>query len=322
VLKYGVLGGAQIAIGAAAIFARFALSGAEPLAVAASRLVIAAGVLLFIAAFAPRQARGRSIPHDDTRSIPHDDTRSIPHDDTRSISHHNKAIAVFIAAGVALAVHFATWIWSLEYTSVAISTLLVSTTPIWTALYDWAVRKQYLSTLAWSALAIGIAGLILVVGFTATRPPVPAHEALGGVLALIGAIAIGAYFMLIREVREAYGTRTIVTRTYTWAAIVLVIAAAAARQPPPPLAATQAWGGILAMAVISQLAGHTAMNAALRWFTASAVALTTLLEPLIAGVLAFFIFAERLTPAALAGGALILAAIAVFLREESLSAQP
>jgi drug/metabolite transporter (DMT)-like permease len=124
--------------------------------------------------------------------------------------------------------------------------------------------------------------------------------------------------MLVREVRHAFGTRAIVTRTYAWDAIALIVAAAFARQPPPPLSATQAWGGILAMALVSQLLGHTAMNAALRWFTASAVALTTLLEPIIAGLLALLIFAERLTPAALGGGVLILAAIAVFLREESI----
>ena len=297
-IRYAVLAGAQLAIGAAAIFARFALTGAGPLAVAAARLAIAAGVLLLIGGVTPRQARGRSIPHDDKGTI------------------------IFIAAGFALAVHFATWIWSLEYTSVAISTLLVSTTPIWTALYDSVVRKQLLSGPAWAALAVGVAGLILVVGFTVTRPPVEGHEAAGGALALAGAVAIGAYFMLIREVRDAYGTRAIVTRTYTWAAIALVIAAAVARQAPPSFAASQAWGGILAMAVISRLLGHTAMNAALRRFTASAVALTTLLEPVIAGLLALAIFSERLTPTALAGGVLILAAIAVFLREESLSFQP
>ncbi len=63
--------------------------------------------------------------------------------------------------------------------------------------------------------------------------------------------------------------------------------------------------------------GHTALNAALRWFTPSAVALTTLFEPVIAAVLAFFAFGERLTPAALAGGVLLLLAIAAFLREEA-----
>lgn len=286
--KYAVLAVAQIAVGAAAIFARLALSGASPLAVAAARLVVASLVLGLIAA----------IRHDASTS--------------------KRDTGILIAAGLALAVHFAGWIWSLEYTSVAVSTLLVATTPIWTAIYDSLVRRQRLSTAAWGALAGGMAGLVLVVGFNRARPPIPGHELLGGALALIGAFAIGAYFMLVREVRNAYGTRTIITRTYTFAAVALVVASAGARQGPPSLHDSIAWGGILAMAFISQLMGHTALNSALRWFSPSAVAFTSLLEPVFAAILAFLIFGEALTPAALAGGVLLLAAIGVFLREESL----
>lgn len=225
---------------------------------------------------------------------------------------------IFVAAGIALAVHFSTWIWSLDYTSVAVSTLLVATTPIWTALYDSAVYKRHLSITAWGAFAIGGAGLVLVVGFSHTLPPIPGHHLLGSALALIGAIAIGAYFVLVREIRDQYGTRSIVTRTYSWAALALLIASLAARQPPPAFSDTQAWGGILAMALVSQLLGHTALNASLRWFSPSAVGMSTLLEPVTAAVLAFFIFGEKLTPLALGGGVLVLLAIGAFLREESI----
>jgi drug/metabolite transporter (DMT)-like permease len=286
---YAILASAQIAVGAAAIFARFALSGAPPLAVSAWRLVIASAVLFAIAAVSPRQARGRST---------------------------KRAALLFIAAGIALAVHFATWIASLDYTSVAVSTLLVATTPIWTAIYDSAVYRRQLSSVAWAAFAIGAAGLVMVVGFNNTRPPIPGHYLFGSGLAIIGAIAIGAYFILVREVRAEYGTRAIVTRTYSWAALALLVASLAARQAPPAFADGKAWGGIIAMALISQLLGHTAMNASLRWFSPSAVAMTTLLEPIIAAVLAFFIFAEALTALAIAGGVFVLIAIAAFLREE------
>jgi drug/metabolite transporter (DMT)-like permease len=287
-LKYTVLALSQIAVGAAAIFARFALQGAPPIAVAASRLVIACAVLLFIAAL--RREGARVAPRDRP---------------------------VLIAAGIALAVHFGSWIWSLEYTSVAVSTLLVATTPIWTALYDSVVHRRHLTAIAWGAFVVGAAGLVLVVGFNTTTPPIEGHEILGGILALLGAFAIGAYFILVRVVRSAYGTRAIITQTYSWSAAALVVASAAAHQSPPALSDAQAWGGILAMAFVSQLLGHTGMNASLRWFSPSAVAMSTLFEPVIAAVLAFFIFSETLTPLALAGGALVLIAVAAFLREEA-----
>lgn len=287
---YLLLGGAQAAIGAAAIFARFALGGAAPLAVAASRLCIAALVLLAIAA-----VRGRG---------------------DRDTPLERRQAWVLLAAGLALAAHFASWIASLQYTTVAISTLLVASTPIWTAAYDALVRRHPLSRAALVAFVAGGIGLTAIVAFNRTPPPVAGHALLGAALALIGGLAMAVYLTLVRAVRAALDTRTIVTRTYTWAAIVLTAAAVFARQPPPALADTMAWGGILAMALVSQLVGHTAINASLRWFSPSAVSFTTLLEPIAAAILALILFGETLSPAALAGGLALLVAIGVVLRED------
>ena len=288
-MPYVILGGAQIAVGAAAIFARWALGGADPLAVSAARLAIAAVLLLGAAIFMRAKA-------------------------ARKPTRRENVILSF--GGLALAIHFSTWIWSLEYTTVAISTLIVTSTPIWTALYDMLVLKRPLSRLATLAFATGIVGMAMVVGFDTTAPPVAGHQFLGAALAFVGSLAIGAYFILVREVRGALGTRAIVTRTYSWAALALVLAAAIAHQPPPPLHATVAWSGILAMALISQLLGHTALNAALRWFSPSAIAFATLLEPVIAAILALVLFAEAVAPLSIVGGVILLASIGVVLRED------
>lgn len=282
-LAYLILALAQLAVGAAAIFARFALGGAEPLAVAAARLCIASAMLLL-------WFRGARVDR--------------------------RANVVLCASGIALAVHFATWIWSLQYTSVAVSTLLVASTPIWTSIYDALVHRKPLSRVATLALLCGGAGLVLVVGFDRAPAPQPGHELLGAMLALVGSVAIGAYFLAVRTVRDRVDTAGIVTRTYSWAALALVIAALVAHQPPPPLHATAAWAGILAMALISQLLGHTALNASLRWFSPSAISFSSLIEPVIAAVLALIIFHEALAPIAILGGVVLLAAIAVFLRED------
>ncbi len=290
-MPYLLLGGAQLAVGAAAIFARYALTGAGPIAVAAARLTIAAIVLLAIAL-----ARGGERGARPTR----------------------RQNVLLVVAGIALAAHFAWWIASLEYTNVAISTLIVTSTPIWTALYDTLVHARPLSRAATIAFLTGGVGLALVVGFDRTPPPNAGHVLLGDLLAFGGSLAIGAYLLLVREARSGLSTRTIVTRTYGWAAVVLVLAAAAARQPPPPLHATAAWGGILAMALISQLLGHTAINASLRWFTPSAISFASLLEPVFAAGLALAIFGEAVPLPAIAGGVVLLGSVAVGLREERL----
>ena len=272
-------------MGAAAIFARYALTAAAPLAVAAARLCIAAAVLLTIALVARERV---SAPTTAQR-------------------------VTLLAAGAALAVHFATWIASLDYTTVAISTLLVSTSPLFTTLYDAGVRRRRFPLVVPLAFITGVVGLLMITHANHSPAPYPGHAMAGALLALTGAAAFAAYLLLVREVRADLSTRAIVTTTYSAAAIVLVILALLAHQPPPPLHAYAAWGGILAMALVSQLLGHTGMNAALRWFSPTAVSFSTLLEPVIAAALALVIFGETLSGVAVAGAVLLLGSIGTVL---------
>ena len=160
---------------------------------------------------------------------------------------------------------------------------------------------------------------------TATPAPVAGRGLVGDALALVGSIAIGAYLLIVRDAGVRHlrplATQQIVARTYSWAALGLVIGAVAAHEPAPRPTAVDAWLGIIAMALVSQLLGHTALNAALRDFSPSTIALSTLLEPVIAGLLAAALFGEALGPTAIAGGALVLAAIAITLRRTA-SARP
>ncbi len=226
----------------------------------------------------------------------------------------------FALAGALLALHFGTWISSLSYTSVAVSTLLVTTTPLWTECYDLVRERRGPSGSFLFSLLLAVAGVTaLVFSRSAAPPPIPGFGVFGVALALAGSFSIGAYLLVVRDAAalpdgELLPTGQIVARTYTWAAVALAIAAALEGQAPPALTNVPAWGGILAMALASQLLGHTALNAALRDFSPSTIALTTLLEPVIAALLAAALFGETLGLQGIAGGALVLAAVAVALR--------
>ncbi len=285
-MRYAQLLGAQLAIGAAAIFARFALAGAGPLSVAALRLGIAAVVTIALALVV---ARGRLA------------TR-------REIS-----LAV---AGAALAFHFGLWLASLQYTSVAISTLLVTTTPVLTEAYDAIRLRRLPSGRLLAALLLAAAGLIPIVLQRDTPAPIAGHNLLGVALALGGAIAIGVYLTIVARASGKHdGTPTIaiVARTYGWGALMLAVAAAFAHQYPPLLSDTSAWLGILGMALVSQLLGHTGLNAALRSFSPTIVSSTTLLEPVFAAILAANVLHESLSAAVIGGGVLVLAAVGIAL---------
>jgi drug/metabolite transporter (DMT)-like permease len=272
---------ANLAVGAAAVFARFALVSGGALAVSCARLTIAAVVLVALAAM-----RGK----------------------LRVID--RRAERRLLLAGVLLAIHFATWIASLNFASVAISTLLVCSVPVWTELYA-VVRRRSIDRAAAISVLGALLGVAIVVG-----APDRANTPLGIVLALIGAVAFAAYLVVVRGIDHRYATLAITSRTYAYAAVLLGVAALLTRDHLPPLTDTHAWGGILAMAFLSQLFGHTALNAGVRVLSATFVSTFTLLEPVIAALLAAWLFHERLGPLTALGAAVILAAIAVAIRAE------
>jgi drug/metabolite transporter (DMT)-like permease len=223
--------------------------------------------------------------------------------------------------------HFATWIASLAYTSVAISTLLVTTTPLWTETFD-VIRERRAPSRAFAlALVLALAGVALIASEHGGRPPIPGRELVGDVLALLGSVAIGAYLLIVRD--AAIGadgvrlqTRHLVVRTYGYASLALIAAAAFAHQGPPAAGNAIAWAGIVAMALISQLLGHTALNASLASFTPSVVALSTLCEPVVAAILAAIAFGEPVGPKTTIGGFLVLGAVALVLRDTLIERKP
>jgi len=281
----GLLALAQIAIGAAAIFARFALTAAGPLSVAALRMAIAAVPVVAVTAL-----HGGYVRYDGPTE--------------RRLQF----------AGLALAVHFGTWIASLQHASVAVSTLLVCSTPIFTEAWS-ALRTRTWRPLAATSVALAMAGVAIVAG-APSRHETP----LGIALALCGAVAMAVYLLLVRASDVRYSTPAVVGRTYPIAALVLACAALAANDGFPSVHARGAWAGILALAFVSQLFGHTALNAAVRVLSATFVATTTLLEPVIAAVAAAIVFGEQPAPFTAAGAVLILIAIALAIRTEARAA--
>ncbi len=284
---YAILFGAQLAIGAAAIFARYALHGTGPISVSALRLAIAALPVLWL-------SRRKS----------------------KSIHISSQHELLYLAAGIALALHFASWIASLQYTTVAVSTLLVCTSPVWTALYEVFCLKQKKPAAFWLAFIAGAIGVIMIAAPGSAANAQLDRHILGDGLAILGSMAMAAYLIAIRKTSHIYPTVVIVGRTYSWAALVL-IAMMPVVQEPFPGNDWIAWAGILAMAFISQLLGHTGLNASLRWFSPSMVAFSTLLEPVFAAILAAVIFAESLSLQSLGGCAIVIASLIVVLRCQS-----
>ncbi len=138
---------------------------------------------------------------------------------------------------------------------------------------------------------------------------------LGGLLATIGAMAFAGYLLIGRNLRRRHSLGVYVTVCYGATAGYLLLAAIGTRQQLSGFSRST-WMYLLGLAVISQILGHTTNNWALRFFTATMIAVALLGEPICTTLWAYLLLDETLTPNQFAGAALILAGIYLAARGE------
>jgi drug/metabolite transporter (DMT)-like permease len=218
-----------------------------------------------------------------------------------------------LVAGIFLAIHFATWITSLEYTSVASSVVLVSTSPLWVAFFAWVFLGEPLTPTLLGGLSLAMGGSV-VISFAEAHSGVFANPLLGNVLALAGALAVSGYWLIGRRLRRRMSLIPYVTLVYGFAALTLLAAALLLNRPLTGFKPTT-YGWFLLLALVPQLLGHSAFNWSLAHLPAAFVAIATLGEPIGAAILAFLFLGEVPSLLKMAAAALILAGILLALRQ-------
>jgi|WetSurSiteA1Bulk_404760.scaffolds.fasta_scaffold26564_2 drug/metabolite transporter (DMT)-like permease len=237
-----------------------------------------------------------------------------------------------LVAGIFLALHFATWITSLEYTTVASSVVLVTTTPLWVALLSPLVLKEPITRpVIWGMLLALLGGL--VIGFSdacrwenglicpSTEEFFQGQAFWGDFLALVGAWMAAGYLLIGRRLRSKISLIPYIFVVYGMAAIILLVimfsSGESALHLPP-----QAYFWILLLAIFPQLIGHSTFNWALKYLPASLVSITLLGEPIGSTILAFIILDEVPSTFELMGAALILIGIYLASRQVDAIVQP
>jgi drug/metabolite transporter (DMT)-like permease len=295
-----VLGFGILAVSSASIFVRYAQETAPSLVIAAWRLSLAALILTPLTL-----RRDRPV--------------------LRALRREELTLALF--SGLFLALHFATWISSLEFTTVASSAVLVTTTPLWVALVSPLFLKEPITRPILTGMLLAlVGGMIIGLSDTCTwqggslvcpglNEMVHGRAFLGDILALAGAIFAAAYVIIGRKLRGNMTLLSYIFLVYGAAAIVLVGMMLLARKPAfgyPPI--TYLW--FLLLAIFPQLLGHSSFNWALKYVSAAFVAVTLLGEPIGATILAYFLLDEAPTAIKVFGAILILTGILIASRVE------
>jgi len=296
-----ILGLGILSVSTASIFIKFAQEDAPSLTIAFFRLAFATLLIL-----PPVLLRYRN--------------------EIRKIS--AKALVLLLLSGFFLSVHFAAWITSLEYTSVASSVVLVTTTPLWVAAFSPLILKEPISKYTVTGMIIALmGGFIIGIGdfcsWSKAGLSCPLNsgfltrgEIYGDILALIGAITAAFYIMIGRKSRKEISLLVYIFYVYGFAAFFLLLFTLVTSTPlsgyPPT---TYVWA--LLLAIFPQLLGHSSFNWALRYLSAGYVSITLLGEPVGSTILAMVFLAELPTLPRIMGGISILFGIFLSAKSET-----
>lgn len=278
-------------VSTASIFIRFAQMEASSIVIAAGRLVVASVILVPLALILNWQ-------------------------DFRSLTWREWGKGAL--SGVFLALHFASWITSLEYTSVASSVVLVTTTPLWVALLSPLILKERIRKWVMVGLAVSVAGGVIVglgnacqleAGELVCQAQSFTGNAMwGNFLALFGAWMAAGYMLMGRQLRKKLDTIPYTALVYGVAALLLLVVVLIRAEPVFSYSGeTYLW--LLALGIFPQLLGHSIFNWSLKYISAAYVSLTLLGEPIGTTILALIFLRETPTLLEGIGGILILIGI-------------
>ncbi len=218
-----------------------------------------------------------------------------------------------VLSGFFLALHFAAWISSLDYTSVANSVVLVNTNPLWVGLLTPLIAKEKVKRAALISIIISvIGGAIIGYGDFATG----GKALLGDGLALAGSLCAAVYLLLGRNLRRKLSLLPYIFICYGSAAVILWVIVLSLGLPVSGFS-TGTVAAFWGMALIAQIIGHSTYNWALKWLSAGLIAVSLLGEPIGSTILAYFLFDEGLTVYKIVGGGIILSAIYIAASSES-----
>jgi len=274
---------ALVSVAHAAIFVRMA--EADALVIAAYRMLIAALVLLPIALITSW-------------------------DELRRLTRREWWL---IAAGsVFLALHFATWIEGVTRTSIANSVVLVTLTPVWLALWSLVALRRSPGLGLWTAVLLAVGGSAIMAWGSMKLGP---ETLLGDGLALAGGLFFAAFFLVAENLRRSVGIMAFVVLVYAGAAILLWVPVLSLGLPIVGFT-SETYFALVAIAIISQVIGHSGFNWAVCAISPMVLALVFLTEPILSAALGWVYFREGFGVETIVGGVLILGAIYLGVRAE------
>lgn len=278
---YGLLAAGMVAFGFAPIMVRFAPQ-ASAILIATWRTLIASLILL---------------PYWWVKRKP----------GTQFFSKENMQMAL---SGICLGLHFVCWVASLYYTSVASASVLVTMHPVLIILVEHFWFKKSFSRSAWIGVAFAFGGAVLLGIAGSQLNQAAPNPLLGNALAATAAVIFVVYLFIGQRVRQQKDWIDYLFPVYTYAALACLIITVVRGEGLFSITTAGFWAGF-GLALGPQIIGHGSTNYAVKYISPTLLSTLILVEPVLATILAFFIFGEL--PPLLSLGAMVFILIGIGL---------
>lgn len=215
-----------------------------------------------------------------------------------------------ILSGIFLALHFATWISSIKYTSIASSTVLVNTHPIFIVIGTIFILKERVSTKAIISIAMSLTGSIII---STGDYSLGNNVLLGDILAILGGLFVAGYMMIGRYARQRISVTTYTFIVYLTCTVVLFLLVIGTKTSLYPYGADE-YLRFFTLALLCTILGHSIFNWALEYVKPTFISTSVLAEPVFATIWAIFLFSEFPTIWQIIGSSIILFGIYRFTK--------
>lgn len=221
---------------------------------------------------------------------------------------------LLIGVGVVAITSLVLWAISLQYTTVAKSMLLNNLTPIFTSLGSWLWLDKTFDRRFLIGMTIALVGAIAL-GLEDINGS--AGTLLGDSYALLSAVFLGLYFLIVEQLRSRFSATTILLwRCGIGSLLLLPLVFLIEGQLFPQTLNT--WLAVLGLALISEGLGQRLLAQSMDKLSSSFVSLFLLLEPMVSALLAWYIFNEALN--LITGIAFIIVFSGIYLAKTSQAA--
>ncbi|HUN25642.1 MAG TPA: DMT family transporter [Steroidobacteraceae bacterium] len=217
----------------------------------------------------------------------------------------------FFWSGLFFAGDLALWHWSLLMTSVAASTLEANLAPVLVSAIAWVVWRERPRPQFLLALALALAGVVLIV---VPKLGGSGRALTGDLLGIATAGFYAGYILVVSRLRAVHGTGAVMLwTTLIFTALLLPLALTQKFLPDT----AHGWVLLVGLALTAQFFGQGMIAYALAHLPPTYGSIGLYVQPVGAAVYARLILGERLAPVQIAGAAIVLAAIVLARRSQS-----